>query len=86
MPHAAFSELAPDSRAVGYDAYSRAFQFVERDPLLVGWDREFLSGVLSQRIRELVQRGERDVIRVANAAITRVRELTSNEHSVRTPA
>ena len=42
--------------------------------------------VLAHIGSELVQRGEGDVIRLANAAIARVRELTRDEHSLRTAA
>jgi hypothetical protein len=75
MPQGAFGDLVPELRLVAVEAFNRACGFVERDPVLTGQDREFLKGLMSERIRRDVNSGEHDIIRLANAAIGRVRQL-----------
>ena len=86
MSHRAFGDLVPELRLVAVEAFQRACHFVERDPLLTGQDREFLKRLMSDRIRQGVNSGEHDLIRLANAAITRVRQLSEVNGSFRAAA
>jgi hypothetical protein len=86
MPNAAFRDFVPEIRLIASEAYQRASHFVERDPLLVGRDREFLNAMLSKRVRELIEAGEQDVIRLANGAISRARQLTQRDARLRQAA
>ena len=86
MPQEAFRELLPEIQLVASEAYQRASHFLERDPLLVGKNRNYLNKVACQRIRELINVGEKDVIRLANGAITTVRQLTEQNGRFRAAA
>jgi predicted nucleotide-binding protein (sugar kinase/HSP70/actin superfamily) len=68
--------LDPQARAVASEAFSRSWQFIERDPVLAGHEREMLQAELALRIQEIMisSGSERDPLRIANRAIGRMRE------------
>ena len=86
MPQRAFGDLVPELRLVAVEAFQRACHFVERDPVLAGQDREFLKRLMSDRIRQSVNTGEHDMLRLANGAISRVRQLSQEEGKLRAAA
>ena len=69
-------ELAPDVSAIASEAFSRSWQFIERDPVLAGHDREALQAELALRIQQIMaaEAAERDPLRIANRAIGRLRD------------
>lgn len=68
--------LDPQACAVASEAFSRSWQFIERDPVLAGHEREMLQAELALRIQEIMiaSSSERDPLRIANRAIGRMRE------------
>ena len=86
MPQEAFREILPEFQLVAFEAYQRASHFIERDPLLIGENRDYLKKVLCHRICELIRVGEKDVIRLANGAISKVRQLTDRNERLRAAA
>jgi hypothetical protein len=69
--------LDPQAAAVASEAFSRSWQFIERDPVLAGHERETLQAELALRVQEIIMSAsgsERDPLRVANRAIGRLRE------------
>ena len=67
--------LSPEAIDVASQAFARSWDFIERDPVLAGHDRETLQAELALRIQQIVTSGsERDPLRIANRAIGKVRE------------
>jgi len=68
-------DMDPEVSTIASEAFSRSWQFIERDPILAGHDRETLQAQLALQIQRLVAAGlEHDPLRVANRAIRSVRE------------
>jgi hypothetical protein len=68
--------IDPGVSAIASEAFARSWHFIERDPVLAGYDRETLQAQLAQQIQRLMtaDTSERDPLRIANRAIGRVRE------------
>ena len=73
--------LEPEAVAVASAALARSWQFVERDPVLEGQDREVLQAELARRILASIRDGDRDLIPIANRAIRGVRERVARKRS-----
>ena len=65
-----------DASAIASEAFSRSWHFIERDPVLAGHDRETLQAELAVQIQSVMMTDavNRDPLRIANRAISRVRE------------
>jgi hypothetical protein len=77
--------LRPEVVAVASEAFSRSWHFIERDPVLAGHDRETLQAELARRILEILNashEAERDLLRIANRAISKVREAMRGHHQM----
>jgi hypothetical protein len=69
---------AGEVEALVQAAFEKSWAFVSTDPVLARGDVAGLRMLLSTRLRHLAQAGERDVWRLANAAIGELRrELTA---------
>jgi hypothetical protein len=55
------------------EALEKSWQFVKTDPVLFQGDTAHLRDRLSRRVEQLAHRGERDVWRLANGAISELR-------------
>jgi hypothetical protein len=68
--------IDPGALVVASEAFSRSWHFVERDPVLAGHDREALQAELALRIQQIMaaDASQRDPLRIANRAISRLRE------------
>ena len=67
-------DLAPELRLVASEVFNRCWQFLERDPVLAGQDRQQLQEQLAQVVLEVMSSGERSLWVVANRAIGTLRE------------
>jgi hypothetical protein len=76
MPRFIRGKSSPEPSPVASEAFSRSWHFIERDPVLVGHDRETLQAELALQIQDIMSESgsERDPLRIANLAIGRVRE------------
>jgi hypothetical protein len=68
------TDLAPEIRLLASEVYNRSWQFLERDPLLAGEDKDNLQERLAELILLLMKEGERNIIAIANKAIAALRE------------
>jgi hypothetical protein len=68
------NEFAPEARMLTSEIFDRSWQFIERDPVLAGEDRQSLQDNLAELILELMGSGERNVVVVANKAIGSLRQ------------
>jgi hypothetical protein len=66
--------FGPEALSVASEALSKAWTFIERDPMLASYESEKLQAELARGILEVVQTGERDLLQITNRAIRRVRE------------
>jgi hypothetical protein len=66
--------FGPEALSVASEALSRAWTFIERDPMLASYESEKLQAELARGILGVVQTGERDLLQITNRAIRRVRE------------
>ena len=68
--------LDPKACSVASEAFARSWQFIEWDPVLAGHERETLQAELALRIQQIMTASgsERDPLRIANRAISRMRE------------
>ncbi len=67
--------FGPEALSVASKAFSRAWSFIDRDPMLQNNNhRGKLEAELARGILEVVQTGESDLLQIANKAIRRVRE------------
>ena len=66
-------EAAQETAELVHAALEKSWQFVSTDPLLANDNAEELRTRLSNRLRRLAQKGERDVRRLANGAIADLR-------------
>jgi hypothetical protein len=68
------NDLAPEMRTLASEVFNRSWQFLERDPVLAGEDRESMQEQLAQHILVLMRNGEQNLLVIANKAIARLRE------------
>jgi hypothetical protein len=54
--------------------FNRCWQFIERDPVLAGEDRQGMQDQLAQLILLLMGSGERNMVVIANRAIGTLRQ------------
>ena len=66
--------FGPEALSVASEAFSKAWNFIEHDPMLASYERKKLQARLARGILDVVQTGESDLLQVANRAIRRVRE------------
>jgi hypothetical protein len=66
-------EAAQEMDELVHAALEKSWHFVSTDPLLAHDNAEELRTRLSNRLRRLAQKGERDVRRLANGAIADLR-------------
>ena len=59
----------PDARVLASEVFNRSWQFLERDPVLAGEDRQQLQEQLAQVILQVMSSGERNLWVIANRAI-----------------
>ena len=64
----------PEVVALATAVFDRSWSFIERDPLLVGEDRQATQDELARLILQLVRRGEKDLVAIANCAILTLRQ------------
>jgi hypothetical protein len=77
-------KMRPEMSAVASEVFARSWHFIERDPVLAGHDREALQAELARRIFEILDAGhhaERDLLRIANRAISNVREAMRGQQA-----
>ena len=65
--------LAGEVEALVEAAFEKSWAFVSTDPMLARGDAADLRMMLSTRLQHLAQAGERDMWRLANAAIGELR-------------
>jgi hypothetical protein len=68
------NSFEPEVVALANAVFDRSWQFIERDPLLIGQDRQAIREELANLIMQLVRRGEKDLVAIANCAIRTLRE------------
>jgi hypothetical protein len=73
-------DLGPDVRTLASEVFNRSWQFIERDPVLVGVDRQGLQEQLAQLILQVMNSGERNLWVIANRAIGNLREQHAARH------
>jgi len=66
--------FAPEVLELATAVFDRSWQFIERDPMLIGQDREAIKDELGRLILQLVQRGETNLVTIANCAILQLRQ------------
>jgi hypothetical protein len=64
----------PEVVALATAVFDRSWSFIERDPVLVGEDRQSTEEELARLILRLVRRGEKDMVTIANCAILTLRQ------------
>jgi hypothetical protein len=74
MPQSAGYVLGPEVIAIAVEAFGRSWHFIEQDPVLAGQERQALKAELARAILSAAGRGERDHLRLANRAISELRE------------
>jgi hypothetical protein len=67
-------DLEPEIRLLSSEVFNRSWQFIERDPVLAGEDRQGMQEQLAQHILLLMSSGERNLIVIANRAIGSLRQ------------
>ena len=66
--------LAPGVRTLASEVFNRCWEFIERDPVLAGEERQGLQEQLAQLILQLMGDGEPNVVAIANRAIGTLRQ------------
>ena len=66
--------LAPEVRTLASEVFNRCWQFIERDPVLAGEERQRLQEQLAQLVLQLMWDGEPNVVVIANRAIGTLRQ------------
>ena len=66
--------LAPEVHTLASEVFNRCWQFIERDPVLAGEDRQGMQDQLAQLILLLMGSGERNMVVIANSAIGTLRQ------------
>jgi hypothetical protein len=64
----------PEVVALATAVFDRSWGFIERDPVLVGEDRQSTQEELARLILVLIRRGEKDLVAIANCAILTLRQ------------
>jgi hypothetical protein len=67
-------EVTPEVQILASEVFNRSWQFLERDTVLSGEDRDQLQEQLAQVILEVMRSGERNLWTIANRAIGILRE------------
>ena len=67
-------DRAPEVQVLASEVFTRTWQFLERDPVLAGQDRQQLQEQLAQVILDVMSHGERNLWTIANRAIGTLRE------------
>ena len=67
-------DFGPEALTVASEAFSRSWGFIERDPIFESCDREKLQAELARVIFEMLERGECNLLQIANRAIRSLRE------------
>jgi hypothetical protein len=65
---------APDVHILASEVFNRSWQFIERDPVLAGQDRQGMQEQLAQLILLAMAGGERNLVVIANQAIGLLRQ------------
>jgi len=73
MSTATDEAFGPEIIALASEAFRRSWHFIEADPVLAGCDRKALQAELARSILDTAKNGERDLVRIANRAIGRLR-------------
>ncbi len=68
------SDLDPEVHNIASEAFNRSWQFIERDPVLAGEERQGMQEQLAQLILVLMRSGERNLVVIANRAIGILRQ------------
>jgi hypothetical protein len=71
------ASLDPELAELVSAAFDKSWQFVKTDPELAHGDPQEMRARLAQRLAGLAQNGERDLWRLANAAIGQLRRELS---------
>jgi hypothetical protein len=71
------NDLTPEVQVITSEVFNRTWQFIERDPVLAGEDRQQMQDQLAQLILLLMRGGERNLIVIANRAIGTLRQQYS---------
>jgi len=71
------ANLNPTLAALVSAAFDKSWSFVETDPELAHVDRQEVRTRLAQNLTRIAQDGERDMWRLANAAIVQLRRERS---------
>ena len=67
------ANLDPDTAELVSAAFDKSWQFVKTDPALAHPDPQHMRARLAESLARLAQNGERDMWRLANAAIGQLR-------------
>jgi hypothetical protein len=67
--------------ALATAVFDRSWGFIERDPVLIGEDRQSTKEELARLILQLVRRGEKDLVGIANCAILTLRQQCAAKQS-----
>ena len=68
------TDLAPEIRTLASEVYNRSWQFLERNPVLAGEDRDSLQEQLAEHILVFMEQGDRNIVSIANRAIASMRQ------------
>jgi hypothetical protein len=68
------NDLAPEARTLASEVFNRCWQFIERDPVLAGEERQGMQEQLAELILQLVKDGEQNLVVIANRAIGSLRQ------------
>ena len=66
--------LEPEAKLLASEVFNRSWQFIERDPVLAGEDRQGNEERLAHLILQLIEGGERNLVVIANRAISTLRQ------------
>ena len=75
------ADLTPEVRLFANEVFTRSWQFIERDPVLAGEDRHSLQEQLTDLILAQARTGERNLLVIANRAISILREAYLRQHA-----
>ena len=73
------NNLEPEVRTLASEVFNRCWQFIERDPILAGEERQGMQEQLAQLILQLMADGERNLVAIANRAIGTLRRQYATE-------
>jgi hypothetical protein len=75
------SDLTPEVRLFASEVFNRSWQFIEHDPVFAGEDRHSLQEQLTDLILALTRNGDRNLLAIANRAISMLREAYARQHA-----